>query len=77
VEGAHRQDVLETVVRSLVASLVERSDRRSFVWKMLRDQALAVVDQDETRDAAQREHLRAGVEAFYRDVARNTGLPAG
>jgi hypothetical protein len=74
--GNSRQDVLEIVVRSLLTSLIERSDMPSNIWGMLRDQTLATAEKDATGDAEMRERLRASIETFFRDVARDAGLPA-
>jgi hypothetical protein len=70
-----RQATLEIIVRALVTTIVGRSDMQLGALRMLRDQALATLDREDTIKAGERERLRASVEEFFRDVAESVATP--
>jgi hypothetical protein len=69
-----RRETFEVVLRALILTLIQRSDRSAHTLGLLRDQALADINGNTAHDDRARELLRARAEGFYQNVAASAGI---
>ena len=67
-ESDVQRQAMEVILRTLIQSLITRSDRPAYILRMLRDDTLAAVDRKVHDEPAQR-LLRTSVEQFYQELA--------
>ena len=67
-ESDIQRQTMEIILRTLVQSLITRSDRPAYVLRFLRDDTLAAVNRKVHDEPAQR-LLRTSVEQFYQELA--------
>ena len=67
-KGDIQRQAMEVILRTLVQSLITRSDRPASTLRFLRDETLAAVNQKVHDEPTQR-LLRTNVEQFYQELA--------